>query len=76
MLNRSSIRNFKLDHYLFGNAYLERVRAVSGKAASYRHSLAKYARRGVADLNQYYFVCEASKPSTPSSRRSVPVDRA
>lgn len=52
---------FALDYMVFGNGYIERRRAMSGKALQYRASLAKYTRRGVADLDTYYFL-QAGKP--------------
>lgn len=55
-LSRQDFAAMALDYLVFGNGYLERVKARSGKALRYKTALAKYMRRGVADLDQYYFV--------------------
>jgi len=55
-LSRRDFAGLALDYLVFGDAYLERVRAMSGKALSYRRSMAKYTRRGVENLDQYFFV--------------------
>lgn len=54
--SRRDFAGLALDYLVFGDGYLERVAARSGKALRYRHALAKYMRRGVADLDQYFFV--------------------
>lgn len=55
-LSRRDFAGLALDYLVFGNGYIERVRAMSGKAAMYRHALSKYMRRGVENLDQYFFV--------------------
>lgn len=55
-LSRHDFAAMALDFLVFGNGYLERMKARSGKALRYNHALAKYMRRGVADLDQYFFV--------------------
>lgn len=55
-LTRRDFAAVALDYLVFGNGYLERQMARSGKALRYAPALAKYMRRGVADLDQFYFV--------------------
>ncbi len=55
LLSREAFSAFVLDFLIFGNAYLERRRAMSGKALILKHTLAKYVRRG-EDLSAYFFV--------------------
>lgn len=55
LLSREAFGAFVLDFLTFGNAYLERRRAVTGRALSLKHALAKYMRRG-QDLDTYFFV--------------------
>ena len=55
LLSRETFSAFVLDFLIFGNAYLERRRAMSGKALMLKHALAKYVRRG-KDLDAYFFV--------------------
>lgn len=55
MLDRATFGAFVLDYLTFGNAYLERRRAMTGRPLGLRHALAKYVRRG-ADLAGYWFV--------------------
>ncbi|MFZ5548095.1 MAG: phage portal protein [Pseudomonadota bacterium] len=55
LLSRAAFEAFALDFLTFGNAYLERRRAVSGRVLELRHALAKYMRRG-QDLDTYFFV--------------------
>lgn len=55
-LSRRDFSAIALDYLVFGNGYLERMKARSGAALRYKHSLAKYTRRGVANLDQYFFV--------------------
>ena len=55
LLTREQFARFALEHLVFGNSYLERRNAVSGRAMELVTSLAKYTRRGV-DEGQYFFV--------------------
>lgn len=55
LLARDQFARFALDYLIFGNAYLERRDAVSGRAMKLVASLAKYTRRGT-DPDQYWFV--------------------
>lgn len=54
-LPRPEFDRIALELLVFGNAYLERISARSGKLLSLKASLAKYTRRG-KDLDQYYWV--------------------
>lgn len=54
-LSRTAFESFALDDLVFGNAYLERQRARSGRMLALKTAKAKYMRRG-KDLEQYYFV--------------------
>lgn len=55
-LTRHDFAAWALDYLVFGNGYLERVKARSGKPLRFEHAIAKYMRRGVADLNQYWLI--------------------
>lgn len=55
MLARADFARFVLDYLVFGNGYLERRNAVSGKPLQLVASMAKYTRRGI-DLDRYFFV--------------------
>lgn len=55
LLTREAFGALVLDYLTFGNAYLEKRRAISGRALQLQHALAKYVRRG-ADLQSYWFV--------------------
>ncbi|SMC24155.1 phage portal protein, PBSX family [Andreprevotia lacus DSM 23236] len=55
LLPRGEFARAALDYIVFGNAYLERRRAVTGRTISMKCSLAKYTRRGV-DLDRYFYV--------------------
>lgn len=55
-LSRRDFAAWALDYLVFGNGYVERIRARSGNAMSFGHALAKYMRRGVANLDQYWMV--------------------
>lgn len=55
-LSRRAFAALALDYLVMGNGYLRRVRAVSGKPMRYEHELAKYMRRGVRDMDQFFFV--------------------
>lgn len=55
LLSRAAFEALALDFLTFGNAYVERRRAISGRPIELRHALAKYMRRG-QDLARYFFV--------------------
>lgn len=55
LLDRKTFGAWALDFLTFGNAYLERRRAFTGRAITLRHALGKYVRRG-QDLDRYFFV--------------------
>ncbi|MCB1938613.1 MAG: phage portal protein [Rhodocyclaceae bacterium] len=54
-LPRPEFDRIALELMVFGNAYLERINARSGKLLKLRAALAKYTRRG-KDLDQYWWV--------------------
>jgi PBSX family phage portal protein len=54
-LSRQDFARLVLDFQIFGNAYLQRIKARTGKLLQLRPALAKYVRRG-EDLNRYWFV--------------------
>jgi PBSX family phage portal protein len=53
--SRAAFEGFALDDLVFGNAYMERQRARSGRLLNLKPAKAKYVRRG-KDLDQYFFV--------------------
>lgn len=55
MLSRTAFVKLMNDFLVFGNAYPELVKSVTGKAIELRPALAKYVRRGV-ELDRYWFV--------------------
>lgn len=55
LLSKSEFSKFVLDYLVFGNAYLERVKALSGRTMRLQSLLAKYMRRG-RDLDVYWWV--------------------
>jgi PBSX family phage portal protein len=55
-LSRRDFAAWALDYLVFGNGYLERLPAVSGKSLRFEHAIAKYMRRGVDNLDQYWMV--------------------
>lgn len=55
-LTRRDFAAWALDYLVFGNGYLERIKAVSGKPLRFERAIAKYMRRGVDDLNQYWLI--------------------
>lgn len=54
LLSKAAFSAFALDFLVFGNAYLQRKRAISGRALTLEHVLAKYVRRG-RDLSTYWW---------------------
>ena len=55
MLDRQTFAGIALDFLVMGNAFAQRIDAVSRKPQRLVRSIAKYTRRGV-DLDTYYFV--------------------
>lgn len=55
-LPRASFARVALDYLIFGNAYLERIGARTGKLLELRPALAKFTRRSSKDLDRYWFV--------------------
>lgn len=49
LLTLETFRKMALDHQVFGNAYAQRVEAVTGRALRVEAPLAKYMRRGIVD---------------------------
>jgi PBSX family phage portal protein len=56
LLDRETFSRWVLDFLVFGNAYLEVLRSRSGRPMVLRHCLAKYMRRGVDDMDVYFFL--------------------
>lgn len=55
LLSRADFARYSLDYLVFGNAYLERRDAVSGKPMQLVAALAKYTRRGI-EAGRYFFL--------------------
>jgi PBSX family phage portal protein len=55
LLSRTAFARLVIDFLVFGNAYPERRRAVTGKALELQPALARYVRRG-KDLDSYWWV--------------------
>lgn len=55
LLARAEFSRFALDYLVFGNGYLERRDALTGRALQLLTSMAKYTRRGM-EADQYFFV--------------------
>jgi PBSX family phage portal protein len=55
LLSRATFESFALDDLVFGNAYLERARARSGKVLSLTAPKAKYVRRG-KKLDEFWYL--------------------
>lgn len=56
MLSRGDFARFALDYLILGNSYLERQDSLARKPLALKPALAKYVRRGVEHLDQYFFV--------------------
>lgn len=52
-LPRETFSAWVLDFLVFGNAYLEKRRALSGRVMRYQHALSRYTRRGKDD--RYFY---------------------
>ena len=55
LLSRVEFSRLALDYLIFGNGYLERIDAISGKPMRLRHALSRYVRRGLKD-GEYWWV--------------------
>lgn len=55
LLSRGDFARLALDYLIFGNAYLERVDAISGRPMQLRHALTRYVRRGLKD-GRYWWI--------------------
>ena len=55
LLSRGTVHKLALDFITFGNCYLERVPSRLGDTMEFRHSLARYTRRG-KEAGSYWFV--------------------
>ena len=55
LLTPSVFKEWAVNYFTFGNAYLERRDSLTGKPMALRHALAKYTRRGRQD-GQYFYV--------------------
>lgn len=55
LLNRQAFNSFALDLLMFGNAYLEQRSNCLGGLLQFKHTPAKYTRRGIEE-GQYWFV--------------------
>ena len=55
LLSRGTVHKLALDFITFGNCYLERVPSRLGDTMEFRHSLARYTRRGKV-AGSYWFV--------------------
>lgn len=56
LLSRENFARFALDQLVFGNAYLEHIKNRVGGNYGLKPALAKYMRRGVDNLDQYFYV--------------------
>jgi PBSX family phage portal protein len=56
LLSRTDFARFVHEYLIFGNSYLERRDSRTGRPLKLQPALAKYMRRGVDDLDQYYFI--------------------
>jgi len=56
LLSRTDFSRYALEYLTFGNSYLERRDSLTGRPLKLQPALAKFMRRGVDDLDQYYFI--------------------
>lgn len=56
LLSREAFARYVLDYLVFGNSYLEAPKNRLGKVQPLQPALAKYMRRGCADLDAYFMV--------------------
>ncbi|WP_284336696.1 phage portal protein [Comamonas sp. NoAH] len=54
MLSRETFSAWVLDFLIFGNGYLEKRRALTGRVLRYEHALSRYTRRGKDD--RFFYV--------------------
>ena len=55
LLSRSDFARYAGEFIIFGNSYIERRDSLTGRPIKLQPSLAKFTRRGVEDMDQYYF---------------------
>lgn len=61
LLSRQNFSRFVLDYLVFGNAFLEERRGLTGKSLKLETSPAKYTRRGVED-DVYWYIQSYAQP--------------
>ncbi|QJT83433.1 phage portal protein [Kosakonia sp. MUSA4] len=61
LLSRQDFTRFALDYMVFGNAFIEQSRSVTGRPLKYETSPAKYTRRGV-EQDTYWYIQNYTKP--------------
>jgi PBSX family phage portal protein len=61
LLSRQDFSRFALDYLVFGNAFLEERRGLTGKSLKLETSPAKYTRRGVED-DVYWYIQSYTQP--------------
>ena len=61
LISRQDFSRFVLDYLVFGNAFLEELRSVTGKPLKFEASPAKYTRRGVED-GTYWYIQSYTQP--------------
>lgn len=61
LLSRQDFSRFVLDYLVFGNAFLEERRGLTGKSLKLETSPAKYTRRGVED-DVYWYIQSYTQP--------------
>jgi len=61
LLSRQDFTRFALDYMVFGNAFIEQRRSITGRPLKYETSPAKYTRRGV-EQDTYWYIQNYTKP--------------
>lgn len=61
LLSRQDFSRFVLDYLVFGNAFIEERRGLTGKPLKYETSPAKYTRRGIED-DVYWYIQSYTQP--------------
>ncbi|EAV5169637.1 phage portal protein [Salmonella enterica subsp. enterica serovar Kiambu] len=61
LLSRQDFSRFVLDYLVFGNAFLEERRGLTGKSLKLETSPAKYTRRGIED-DVYWYIQSYTQP--------------
>lgn len=64
LMNKQKFSAWALDYLIYGNAYLERRRAITGSTVELKHALGKFMRR-CRDLENYVFVHNSYTSPTP-----------